>query len=315
MTRVAGIDCGTNSLRLLVRDLAAPPTPGSELVRRNEIVRLGQDVDRTGRLADDALERTRKVLVDYAAVCRELGVARLRMVATSATRDAANRDTFVALVHDTLGVEPDVVTGDEEARLSFTGATLGLPPDLASPLLVVDLGGGSTEVVLGTAEGGPTAAHSMDVGCVRLTERRLHGDPVTPDEIATLRADVAAALDAAERDVPLREARSMIGLAGTVVTLAALSLGLSVYDPLRVHHSRLSVGQVSALAAQLAGSTHAERAASPVIHPGRVDVIAAGALVLEQVMLRAGVPELLASEADILDGIALSAAGAEFAWS
>lgn len=299
--RVAAVDCGTNSIRLLVRDL-----PGAELHREMRIVRLGQGVDKTGALAPEALERTRVALVDYAAVCSSLGVERTRMVATSATRDASNRNAFRELVVSTLGVEPEVVTGDEEASLSFLGATADL--DVSDgPFLVLDIGGGSTEIVLGTSS--VEAAKSVDIGCVRLTERHLRDDPPTAEQIAAARQDVDEALTRALAVVPAEKARTAVGLAGSVTTLGALALGLSAYQPEKIHLSRLSAAQVGDLTERLLAMTHAERAALPVLHPGRVDVIGGGALVLQSVVERFGLAEVLVSESDILDGIALSLRG------
>ena len=305
MTRVAAVDCGTNSIRLLVADVDPVAGTQVDLDRRMEVVRLGQGVDRTGRLAPDALARTLAALAAYAHRAADLGVERTRMVATSATRDASNREVFVRGVVDVLGVPPEVVTGDEEARLSFTGATRGLPADVTGPHLVVDIGGGSTELVLGDAAG-VRAAISVDVGCVRLTERHLHGDPPTGEQVAAARSDVDAALDRAAAVVPLGEARSLVGLAGSVTTVAGIALDLPAYDPERIHHSRLSSADVHRVARDLLASAHATRAEVPVMHPGRVDVIGAGALVLARIVDRVGLPEVVVSEHDILDGIAWS---------
>ncbi|MET7858318.1 Ppx/GppA phosphatase family protein [Streptomyces sp. NPDC005318] len=313
MTRVAAIDCGTNSIRLLVAD--ADPATGEliELDRRMEIVRLGQGVDRTGRLAPDALERTFAACRQYAAVIKEHGAERLRFVATSASRDAENRDEFVRGVLDILGVEPEVISGDQEAQFSFDGATKELEGSdhLAKPYLVVDIGGGSTEFVVGDDR--VLAARSVDIGCVRMTERHLvHDgvvtDPPTPGQIAAIRADIDAALDLAEETVPLTEAATLVGLAGTVTTVAAIALGLQEYDSEAIHHSRLSFEQVQEITGRLVTSTHAERAAIPAMHPGRVDVITSGALVLLAVMERTGAREVVVSEHDILDGIGWSVA-------
>lgn len=313
MTRVAAIDCGTNSIRLLVAD--ADPVTGhfAELDRRMRIVRLGQGVDRTGRLAPDALERTFGACREYAAVIKELGAERLRFVATSASRDAENSDEFVRGVLDILGVEPEVISGDQEAQLSFDGATKELAGSdrLAKPYLVVDIGGGSTEFVVG--DDVVRAARSVDIGCVRMTERHLVQDgvvidPPTPERIAAIRADIGAALDLAEETVPITRAATLVGLAGTVTTVAGIALGLKEYDSEAIHHSTVSLEQVREIAGQLLVSTHEERAAIPVMHPGRVDVIAAGALVLLAVMERTGAREVVVSEHDILDGIAWSAA-------
>jgi exopolyphosphatase / guanosine-5'-triphosphate,3'-diphosphate pyrophosphatase len=311
MTRVAAVDCGTNSIRLLVADVPAEGAH-TDLLRRMEVVRLGQGVDATGRLAPEAIERTRVVLAEYAAQARELGAERIRMVATSATRDAANRADFEAMVTATLGQLPDVVTGIEEAELSYLGATASLaaaarvhgaePP--RPPFLVVDIGGGSTEFVLGDA-GGVRAARSVDVGCVRLTERHLRSDPPPPDEVQAAEADIRAALALVAADVPVEQARTLVGLAGSVTTVAALALGLPAYDAEAIHGSRIPVAAVRSVAAGLLSATRAKRAAYPVMHPGRVDVIGAGALILRVVMDAFDLDEVVVSEHDILDGIAL----------
>ncbi|MEU2669817.1 Ppx/GppA phosphatase family protein [Streptomyces sp. NPDC007164] len=313
MTRVAAIDCGTNSIRLLVAD--ADPSTGefAELDRRMEIVRLGQGVDRTGRLAPEALERTFAACRQYAAVIKEHGAQRIRFVATSASRDAENRDDFVRGVLEILGVEPEVISGDQEAEFSFTGATKELAgrDHLAKPYLVVDIGGGSTEFVVGDDH--VRAGRSVDIGCVRMTERHLVRDGVVTDppadgQIAAIRADIAAALDLAEESVPLTGAATLVGLAGTVTTIAAIALGLDEYDSEAIHHSRISFEQVQEITGRLLGSTHAERAAIGAMHPGRVDVITSGALILLAVMERTGAREVVVSEHDILDGIGWSIA-------
>ncbi|MGH3606719.1 MAG: exopolyphosphatase [Pseudonocardiaceae bacterium] len=312
MMRVAAIDCGTNSIRLLVADVCAGMV--SDVHREMRIVRLGQDVDATGRLAPDALDRTRVALADYAAIARSAGAKRLRMVATSATRDAANREEFFAMVRRTLGTDAEVITGDEEARLSFTGAVGGLDP-ADGPFLIVDVGGGSTELVLGQWDGvraDVTAARSVDIGCVRITERHLRSDPPTPAEISAAEQFAAETLQPAFAAVPVAKARTWVGVAGTVTTLSAIAQQLPAYDPDSTHLSRLSLQQVRATAEQLLASTHQQRAANPVIHPGRVDVIAGGALIVrvlaEELHTRAGISELVVSEHDILDGITLGLA-------
>ncbi|MFD6246327.1 Ppx/GppA phosphatase family protein [Streptomyces roseolus] len=304
MTRVAGIDCGTNSIRLLVADVHPETGALVELDRRMTIVRLGQGVDKTGRLAPEALERTFAACREYAEVIRELGAERIRFVATSASRDAENRQDFVDGVVAILGVEPEVISGDQEAAFSFTGATGSLPGD--DRRLVVDIGGGSTEFVVGTRE--VEAARSVDIGCVRLTERHVRHDPVTAEEAEAIRADVRAALDLAAATVPIDSAATLVGLAGSVTTVAALALGLPEYDSAKIHHSRISAEQVAGITARLLASTHEERAAIATVHPGRVDVIVAGALVLQEVVERVGAAEVVVSEHDILDGIALSVA-------
>jgi exopolyphosphatase/guanosine-5'-triphosphate,3'-diphosphate pyrophosphatase len=302
MTRVGGIDCGTNSSGLLIAD--ADDGRLLDIVREMRIVRLGQGVDRTGRLAPDALERTRVALADYAASIAEHGAERVRMTATSATRDAANRADFVAMVRAELGVDPEVISGAEEAELSFRGAVAGLP-GVTPPLLVADIGGGSTELVLGGA-GEPLRSHSMDVGCVRMTERHLHDDPPTAEQIAATVRDLNAAIDRAAQHVPLTSGATFVGLAGTVTTIAALALGLDHYDPEAIHASVISTDDVRTVTARLLAMTHAERAALPVMHPGRVDVIGGGALVLRTLLERTGADAVVTSEHDILDGIALS---------
>ncbi|HEY2126046.1 MAG TPA: Ppx/GppA phosphatase family protein [Streptosporangiaceae bacterium] len=309
-TRVAAVDCGTNSLRLLVADVDPAAGRLTDVDRRMEIVRLGQGVDATGRLAPEALDRTLRALAGYAKIIRAASADAVRMVATSATRDAANAADFVRGVEDVLGVTPEVLSGQDEAYLSFTGATAELPA-AAGPYLVVDIGGGSTEFVLGPGQpaGRPAArtglrALSVDIGCVRLTERHLHCDPPTRAEIAAATADIEAALDRVAAAMPAATARTLVGLAGSVTTVAGLALGLAEYDPGRIHHARISAAQVAEQTGALLSQTRAQRAALGVMHPGRVDVIGGGALVLDHVMRRFGFAEVLVSEHDILDGIA-----------
>jgi exopolyphosphatase/guanosine-5'-triphosphate,3'-diphosphate pyrophosphatase len=302
VTRVAAIDCGTNSIRLLVADLAGDTL--TDVVRRMEIVRLGEGVDRTGRLAPAAIERTRVALADYAAQIRDTGATTVRMVATSASRDAANAADFRQMVERTLGVPPQVISGDEEARLSFDGAVRGLPADLPGPYLVVDIGGGSTEFVVGRAA--VDAALSVDIGCVRMTERHLRDDPPTAGQIAAAEADITAAVDRALDAVGGRTAGTLVGLAGSVTTVAAIALGLTEYDPDRIHHARIGADEVAKVTADLLDQTRAQRAAIPVMHPGRADVIGAGALILRTIVRRSGLDAVVASEHDILDGIAYS---------
>jgi len=309
--RIAAIDCGTNSIRLLVADL--DPAAGTlvEVERTMQIVRLGEGVDQTGRLSEGALQRTFAACDGYGARIRSLGAHRVRFVATSASRDATNRAVFVAGVEQRLGVQPEVVAGAEEAALSFAGATRELAGEAgavgrgaATPYLVVDIGGGSTEFVVGTDR--PEAALSVDIGCVRLTERHLTSDPPTAPQIAAARADIVAALDQVAAAVPLASARTLVGLAGSVTTLAAIDAGLTEYDPAATHHYRLPAAAVHALTARLLAMPRAERALIPVMHPGRVDVIGGGALILDEVVRRVGASEVLVSEHDILDGIAWS---------
>lgn len=306
--RVAAIDCGTNSIRLLIADIDDGTV--KDVVRTMRIVRLGQGVDQTGQFAPEALERTFAACDEYSAMIAEYEPARLRFVATSASRDVSNRDVFVAGVKARLGVEPDVISGDEEARLSFLGATADIVTGAAAPrapYLVVDIGGGSTEFVLG--ETAPQSAISVNIGCVRMTERHLQSDPPTDDQIARATADIDAAIARAGEAVPLGAARSLIGLAGSVTTVAALALDLAHYDPRAIHGSRISAGQVHEVAADLLAMTREQRASLGPMHEGRVDVIGAGALVLDRILAATGLPEVVVSERDILDGIARALAG------
>ncbi len=324
--RVAAIDCGTNSLRLLIADIDPASHQLTDVQRRMEIVRLGQGVDATGRLAPDALARTFAMLGEYARAIADSGAAAVRLVATSATRDASNAEEFTAGVQRILSVDPEVVTGADEAYLSFFGATAelgsggqpGAPEPRAwpespgrpePPFLVVDIGGGSTEFVFGAPNADSQhglSAVSVNIGCVRLTERHLQDDPPARDQVAAATEDIDAALATVAESVPAASARSLVGLAGSVTTLTAIALGLTAYDPARIHHARISATRVHDVTADLLGRNHAQRAALTVIHPGRVDVIGAGALILDRVMDRFGFSEMVASEHDILDGIAWS---------
>ena len=307
--RVAAIDCGTNSVRLLVADVDRVARRLSDVDRRLEIVRLGQGVDATGRLAAEPLARTLRALRSYQKIITEASASAVRMVATSATRDAANAGEFVAGVRDILGIEPEVLSGEDEARLSFTGATEELAGEVAAPYLVTDIGGGSTEFVLG-GPGAVTAAASVNIGCVRMTERHLRHDPPSGSEIAAALTDIDAALDVAAGRIPVGAARTLVGLAGSVTTVAALVLGLDSYQAEKIHHARVSVAAVRAVTASLLAQTRAERRRLAVMHPGRADVIGGGALVLTRIMERFGFDEVLVSEHDILDGLAWSLAGA-----
>jgi exopolyphosphatase / guanosine-5'-triphosphate,3'-diphosphate pyrophosphatase len=309
--RVAAVDCGTNSLRLLVADVDPARAELTDVARRMEIVRLGQGVDRTGCLAPQALARTAGVLRDYADIITATAARSVRMVATSATRDASNTAEFTRQVKEILGVTPEVLTGSEEARLSFAGATAELAAGDGGPFLVVDIGGGSTEFVLGTAGEPAIHAISVDIGCVRMTERHLAGDPPTAAEVAAAAAGIDAALDAVAGVVPVRQARTLVGLAGSVATVAGIALGLPAYDAARIHHARVSAADVHQVTQSLLAQTRATRAAIGVMHPGRVDVIGGGALILDRIMRRFGLAEVLASEHDILDGIAWSLATSE----
>jgi exopolyphosphatase/guanosine-5'-triphosphate,3'-diphosphate pyrophosphatase len=313
MTRVAAIDCGTNSIRLLIADIdrSNGTTSLTDIVREMRVVRLGEGVDATGELAPEALERTFAATADYASLIKEHGAVKVRFVATSASRDARNRDVFVDGVRDLLGVEPEVISGDEEAALSFAGASSVLPILDGQEVLVVDLGGGSTEFVLGTAAG-VTAAKSVDIGCVRLTERHLRQDPPTAEQIAAAEADVDAAIARAGQDVPLERATAVVGVAGSITTITAHALRLPEYSPDAIHGTELPLGTVRAASTELLTMTRSERAGLPYMHPGRVDVIGAGGLVWGRILERLAkltggrIATATASEHDILDGIALS---------
>ncbi|MFD6883602.1 exopolyphosphatase [Rhodococcus sp. DT1] len=312
MSRVAGIDCGTNSIRLLVADIADDGTL-TDVTRLMRVVRLGQGVDATGRLAPEAIERTRVALTEYAGIIRDTGATGVRMVATSATRDAQNREDFFSMTREVLGAvipgaEAEVITGDEEARLSFAGA-VGELDAARGPFVVVDLGGGSTEVVLGD-ENGVHAAYSTDIGCVRLTERCLHDDPPTAEQVSEAREIAAEKIAEALAHVPVERARTWVGVAGTMTTLAALGNDLDTYDPDRVHLSTVGFDRLRQVCDGLLAATREKRAALGPMHPGRVDVIGGGAIVTtvlaDELRRRAGITELVVSEHDILDGIAQS---------
>nr|WP_221494374.1 exopolyphosphatase [Actinomadura coerulea] len=300
---------------MLIADIAAGGGDGegvatlTDVERRMEIVRLGEGVDQTGRLSPAALERTFTAMRGYAELIERHGdghgPVKTRVVATSATRDAANRADFVSGVVDIFGVVPEVITGDEEAGLSFTGATRELAKlRPARPYLIVDIGGGSTEIVLGSSSA--DAARSIDIGCVRMTERHLRDDPPSPEQISNAAADIDAALAAVRETVPVDEARTLVGLAGSVTTVAGIALDLPRYEPDRIHLARITAGQVHEVTRRLLHATRAERAEFGVMHPGRVDVIGAGALILDRIMREYGFGAVVVSEHDILDGIAWS---------
>ena len=312
--RVAAIDCGTNSIRLLIADVVTREHHPAlvDVVREMRIVRLGQGVDATGWLAEAALERTFAAVDEYAALITEHGADRVRFVATSATRDAGNRDVFVAGIRSRLGVVPEVVSGDEEAALSFRGALNAAPGlDPADRVLVVDVGGGSTECVLGTPRE-VLAARSVDVGCVRMTERHLGSNPPTEEQQAHVLRDVDEAMDVVARTVPLEQTTRLVGVAGTVTTVTAMAMGLKRYDPDRINGTVLDVADVDRACRELTAMTRKQRARLGFMHEGRVDVIGAGALVWRRVVERVAratdgrVDTVTASEHDILDGIGLS---------
>ena len=301
--RVAAIDCGTNSLRLLIADIDR--NNFREITREMLVVRLGQGVDQNKAFAPEAIERTLAGVRQYSDLIRSKGVERIRFCATSATRDATNRDLFIEGVREILGVAPEVIPGTQEAELSFIGATkeLGI---VQAPFLVVDIGGGSTEFVLGTQ--GVTAAASVNVGCVRMSERHLTSQPPTAVQLIRATQDIDSAIMSAGEVVAFREAQTLIAVAGTATTVAAAALGLDQYDRYAIHLSRISAERVHEVSAMFAGMTRDQIAALGYMHPGRVDVITSGALVLSRVMTLTGAEGFVASESDILDGIAWSLA-------
>jgi exopolyphosphatase/guanosine-5'-triphosphate,3'-diphosphate pyrophosphatase len=301
--RVAAFDCGTNSLRLLIADIEGKSF--REVFRGMEIVRLGQGVDKSGEFHPDAIDRTFAGVDLFVNELRRRGVEKIRFCATSATRDAKNRDLFLEGVHERLGVYPEVISGDEEAALSFQGATRELSLGQA-PYLVVDIGGGSTEFVFGSEK--VEAAKSVNIGCVRMSERHFHTDPPTVAEIGLAITDIKDAIKTAAAVVPITQAKTLIAVAGTATTVAAAALGLDKYDPDAIHLSRIPAEKVHEISQMFLTMTHAERSALPYMHVGRVDVITAGALVLSQILEATGAKEFVASESDILDGMAWSLA-------
>lgn len=307
MTRVAAVDCGTNTVKLLVADLDPVTGRQVEHVRQSRMVRLGQGVDRTGRLADEALARLFAAVEEYAVLIDAHDVDRVRFCATSAARDASNADVFTTGVADRLGVAPEVVSGAEEARLSFAGATRGL--QAPEPVLVIDIGGGSTELILGGGHGDVRVGHSLDIGSVRMTERHLHGDPPTGAEVMTAAAQVDEALDTLPAyGVDLASARTVVTVSGTGLTVAAAVLDLPRLDREAVDRAVVAVAGVREVVERLLAMTVEQRRALPYMHPGRADVIGAGALILDRVLSRTAVAELHTSVSDILDGIAWSMA-------
>ena len=302
MTRIAAIDCGTNSIRLLVADFDETGEM-TELARRMIIVRLGEGVDANRRFSDAALERTFDACDQFAAILAPLNVEKIRFVATSATRDVSNRAEFEAGVRARLGCEIDVISGDEEAELSFLGATGGLHGKVEGPYLVLDIGGGSTEFVFGTTQ--PEFARSVNIGCVRMTERHLSGDPASEEAIAAAIEDIDQAISLASEVVPIAQAKTVIGLAGSVTTVAAMALGLEKYDRNAIHGSVISRDAVHTVSNRLLHMTREARSKLGFMHPGRVDVIGAGSLVLDRIMHHVPNDSVFISEHDILDGIAI----------
>lgn len=301
--RVAAIDCGTNSIRLLIADIDG--TNFREIYRTMEIVRLGQGVDQAKAFHPDAIARTFAAIDLFAQEISKRGVEKIRFCATSATRDATNRDLFIDGVKERLGIEPEVISGDEEAKLSFIGATKEFAPSSA-PFLVVDIGGGSTEFVYGHSE--VEFAKSVNIGCVRMTERNIHSDPPTQVEIENARKDIQEAISIAAAIVPITKGKTLIAVAGTATSVAASALELEKYDSYVIHLTRVSADQAHSVALKFQKMNAEQRSHVGFLHPGRADVFAAGSLVLSEIMKATGATEFVASEADILDGIAWSLA-------
>jgi exopolyphosphatase/guanosine-5'-triphosphate,3'-diphosphate pyrophosphatase len=304
MKRVAAIDCGTNSIRLLISDIETSTNTATDVCREMRIVRLGEGVDKTNAFSPRALERTFKAIDEYEEILLKHKVENLRFVATSATRDAQNKAMFIKGVIDRLRIVPEVIAGTEEAALSFDGATRSLRQKHKAPFLIIDLGGGSTELVIGDQE--PTGAYSMDVGCVRMTERHTPGGNPTKTQEEAIRTDVRNALKEAAKKVDWQKAQTIVGVAGTVTTVAAHILKLKTYDPEVLHGASISAQQISQTAQDFISLTPSQRAALPYMHEGRIEVITAGSIVLDEVMKAIGAQTLIASERDILDGVAWS---------
>ena len=299
--RVAAIDCGTNSIRLLIADIDGANF--REIHREMEIVRLGQGVDKTGQFHPDAILRTLAAVDKFATEIAKRGVEKIRFCATSATRDATNRDLFIDGVKERLGIAPEVIPGEVEAALSFQGATRDFPPT-DGPFLVIDIGGGSTEFVFGTTT--VEFAKSMNIGCVRMTERHFTGGDADPGQIAAAIEDIDEAIAQAAKIVPVTKSKTLIAVAGTATTVAAAALELSTYDRYAIHLSRISAEKVHAASKMFQSMKREDREKLGYMHPGRVDVIGAGSLVLSRIMLATGATEFVASESDILDGMAWS---------
>jgi exopolyphosphatase/guanosine-5'-triphosphate,3'-diphosphate pyrophosphatase len=304
MKRVAAIDCGTNSIRLLISDIDTSTNTATDVVREMRIVRLGEGVDKTNAFSPPALARTFKAVEEYDKLLLKHNVEHVRFVATSATRDAQNKAMFIKGVIDRLRIVPEVIAGVEEAALSFDGATRSLRQKHSAPFLIIDLGGGSTELVIGDKE--PTGAYSMDVGCVRMTERHTPGGNPTKEQEEAIRTDVRNALKVAGTKVDWETAKTVVGVAGTITTVAAHVLNLKTYDPDVLHGASITAEQVSQTAQDFITLTPAQRGALPYMHEGRIEVITAGSIVLDEVMKGIGAQTLIASERDILDGVTWS---------
>jgi len=299
--RVAAIDCGTNSIRLLIADIDGGNF--REIHREMEIVRLGQGVDKTGQFHPDAIVRTLSAVDKFAIEIAKRGVEKIRFCATSATRDATNRDLFIDGVKARLGIAPEVIPGEVEAALSFQGATRDFPAT-DGPFIVIDIGGGSTEFVFGTTD--VEFAKSMNIGCVRMSERHFTGGDADPGQIAAAIEDIDEAIAQAAKIVPITQSKTLIAVAGTATTVAAAALELDSYDRYAIHLSRISAEKVHATSKSFLSMKREDREALGYMHPGRVDVIGAGSLVLSRIMLATGAAEFVASESDILDGMAWS---------
>ena len=297
----AAIDCGTNAIRLLIARVDGDRM--TDLAREMRTVRLGEGVDLTGEFSAAALDRTFTAAREYAELLETYNVKKLRFIATSASRDVSNRSEFSAGIREILGVEPQVISGNEEAELSYRGALSGL--NVNGSVLVADIGGGSTEFVTALADGS-LVSHSLNIGCVRMTERHLHSDPPTQHEIASTVSDIDIQIEIIKKTIPIQPETTFIGLAGSVTTVAAMALGLTEYDAEKIHGSYVSLKQVEAVTGELLSMTHQQRAALGFMHPGRVDVIGGGALVLRESMRLLGFDQVLVSEKDLLDGIVLS---------
>ena len=299
--RVAAIDCGTNSIRLLIADIEG--SNFREITRTMEVVRLGQGVDKTGEFHPDAIARTLAAVDQFAIEIARRGVEKIRFCATSATRDATNRHLFIDGVRERLGIEIEVIAGEVEAALSFQGAIKDFDKS-QGPFLVIDIGGGSTEFVFGTDS--VEAARSMNIGCVRMAERHFTGDQPDPGQIASAIEDIDEAIKTAGKSVPITQAKTLIAVAGTATTVAAAALDLPEYDRYAIHLARISAARTHEISQQLLKETRDQRSAHGYMHPGRVDVIGAGSLVLDRIMQLTGATEFVASESDILDGMAWS---------
>ncbi len=297
----AAIDCGTNAIRLLMARVDGNHV--TDLVREMRTVRLGEGVDTSGEFSEAALERTFAATREYAELLDNYDVKRIRFIATSASRDVTNRDAFSAGIKTILGVEPEVISGDEEAELSYRGALSGL--DIKGSVLVADIGGGSTEFVTALPNGS-LVSRSVNIGCVRMTERHLHSDPPTQQEIACTVSDIDNHIEEIKRTVPINSETIFTGLAGSVTTVTAMALGLSEYDANAIHGSIVSREQVESVTDELLQMNHKERANLGFMHPGRVDIIGGGALVLRESMRLLGFDKVLVSEKDLLDGVVLS---------